>query len=139
MNELFVNRLRLRLRICWLGSVGLLLGGAFLISPAEAHAESDDDFFESKIRPILTERCLNCHSAEKGKTHGGLALDTKQGWEKGGESGPAITPGDIDSSLLIRAVLYGDDGAQMPPEEAGGKLPDAEIALAEAMGSARCA
>ena len=48
-------------------------------------AESDDDFFESKIRPILTERS-DCHSAEKGKTHGGLAPDTKQGWEKGGES-----------------------------------------------------
>ena len=127
MNELFVRRLRMRL--CSLGLVSLLLGGALLILPTATLANSDEDFFESKIRPILTERCLKCHSTEHGKTQGGLALDTKQGWEKGGESGPAITPGDIESSLLIRAVLYGDDGAQMPPEDAGGKLPDAEIAL----------
>jgi hypothetical protein len=113
----------------WLRFVRVILVGIVLLCPAQVSAESDDDFFESKIRPILTERCLSCHSAEKGKTQGGLALDTKQGWEKGGESGPTISPGDVDSSLLIRAVLYSGDGPQMPPEDAGGKLSDAEIAL----------
>ena len=117
------------LRLRWLRFVRVILVGTVLHCPAQVSAESDDDFFESKIRPILTERCLSCHSAEKGKTQGGLALDTKHGWEKGGESGPTINPGDVDSSLLIRAVLYSGDGPQMPPEDAGGKLPDAEIAL----------
>ena len=117
------------LRLRWLRFVRVILVGIVLHCPAQVSAESDDDFFESKIRPILTERCLRCHSAEKGKTQGGLALDTKHGWEKGGESGPTISPGNVDSSLLIRAVLYSGDGPHMPPEDAGGKLPDAEIAL----------
>ncbi|MEN9556270.1 MAG: hypothetical protein RLZZ232_2556 [Planctomycetota bacterium] len=92
-------------------------------------AAADERFFETSIRPLLTERCLGCHSAATGKTQGGLALDTKSGWQKGGDSGPTIVPGDVDRSLLIRAVLYHDDGPQMPPADAGGKLRDAEIAL----------
>ena len=110
------------------GYVLVVLIGIGWSCSAKVCAETDDAFFESKIRPLLTERCLQCHSAEKGKTQGGLALDSKLGWEKGGDSGTAIVPGNVDESLLIQAVLYGD-GLQMPPEEAGGKLSDAEIAL----------
>jgi len=92
-------------------------------------AGSEDDFFEAKIRPILVQRCEGCHSAEKGKTKGGLALDSFAGWQKGGESGPVIVPGKVHESPLIRAIQYHADGPQMPPEEAGGKLPEQEIAL----------
>ena len=92
-------------------------------------AGSEDDFFEAKIRPILVQRCEGCHSAEKGKTKGGLALDSFAGWQKGGESGPVIVPGKVDESPLIRAIQYHADGPQMPPEEAGGKLPEHEIVL----------
>jgi Planctomycete cytochrome C len=49
--------------------------------------------------------------------------------ENGKWPGPAIQPGKVDESLLIRAILYRDDGLKMPPEEAGGKLPESEIAL----------
>jgi hypothetical protein len=90
-------------------------------SPAEDHA-----FFESKVRPVLVEHCYECHSGEK--TKGGLALDTKQGWEKGGDTGPAIVPGKPDESLLIKAVRYHDDDLAMPPKKKGGKLPEAVIA-----------
>lgn len=90
-------------------------------------APADERFFESFIRPLLTEHCLKCHSATTGKTQGGLALDTKSGWQKGGDSGPAILPGDPDGSLLIRAVQYHDDGPQMPPADAGGKLSKKDI------------
>ena len=93
------------------------------------HAETQDGFFEAKIRPILVQRCEGCHSAEKGKTKGGLALDSFAGWQKGGESGPVIVPGKVDESPLIRAIEYHDDGPQMPPDEGGGKLPEREIAL----------
>ena len=65
---------------------------------------ADDDFFESKIRPILVKRCYECHSGEK--TKGGLALDTRAGWQKGGDSGPAIVLGKPDDSLLIKAVRF---------------------------------
>ena len=59
-------------------------------------------FFESKIRPLLAERCYACHGEKKQK--GGLRLDSKGGWQKGGESGPALVPGKPQSSLLIKAV-----------------------------------
>ncbi|MEY4483060.1 MAG: hypothetical protein RL693_512 [Verrucomicrobiota bacterium] len=83
-------------------------------------------FFETKVRPLLVEKCYECHSAEK--TKGGLALDTKAGWEKGGDSGPAILPGKPDESLLIKAVRYHDKDHAMPPQKKGGKLVDGAIA-----------
>jgi len=105
------------------------LGLIILWGTGAQSAETDEQFFESKIRPILVQRCEGCHSTEKGKTQGGLALDSVAGWMKGGEAGPALVPGDADSSLLIQAVRYQDGGPQMPPEEAGGKLNEAEIKL----------
>jgi hypothetical protein len=103
----------------YLASFTLLL--ATHTSFAEDHA-----FFESKVRPVLLEYCYECHSGEN--TKGGLALDTKQGWEKGGDTGPAIVPGKPDESLLIKAVRYHDDDLAMPPKKKGGKLPEAVIA-----------
>ncbi|MDG1894453.1 MAG: PSD1 and planctomycete cytochrome C domain-containing protein [Fuerstiella sp.] len=85
---------------------------------------ADDTFFEAQIRPLLIERCYKCHSGKK--TNGGLALDTRRAWQKGGESGPAIVPGKPDESLLIQAINY--QSLEMPPSDAGGKLNDAEIA-----------
>lgn len=88
---------------------------------------ANEAFFESKIRPLLVTHCYECHSGEK--TKGGLALDTRAGWEKGGTSGPAILPGKPDESLLIKAVRYQDeDDLMMPPRKKGGKLPDSAIA-----------
>jgi hypothetical protein len=93
---------------------------------AAAWADAGNEFFESKVRPLLIEHCYECHSGEK--TKGGLALDTKAGWEKGGDSGPAILPGTPDASLLIKAVRYQDDDLAMPPQKKGVKLPDGAIA-----------
>ncbi|WP_395716675.1 PSD1 and planctomycete cytochrome C domain-containing protein [Prosthecobacter sp.] len=89
-------------------------------------AAQDHAFFESKVRPVLVEHCYECHSGEK--TKGGLALDTKQGWLKGGDSGPAIIPGKPDDSLLIKAVRYHDEDLSMPPQKMGGKLAEEDIA-----------
>ncbi len=94
-----------------------------------AAANEDFAFFESKIRPILVEHCFDCHSGSK--TKGGLSLDSKNGWQKGGDSGPALLPGNPDKSLLIEAVRYHDEDSAMPPKKNGGKLPDAKIALLE--------
>ena len=93
-----------------------------------SHLRGDDGhaFFESKIRPLLVEHCYDCHSGAK--TKGGLALDSKSGWEKGGDSGAAIVPGKPGESLLIKAVSYHDKELAMPPEKKGGKLPDDAIA-----------
>ena len=95
-----------------------------LLAPA-AYSE-DHAFFESKVRPVLVEHCYECHSGVNSK--GGLLLDTRQGWEKGGDSGQVIVPGRPEESLLIQAVLYHDGDLEMPPKKKGGKLPDAVIA-----------
>src|SRR6266571_917752 len=83
------------------------------------------DFFENRIRPIFAENCYKCHNPAKGKIKGGLELDWKGGWEKGGENGPVIVPGNPEQSLLIKAVRYTDPDLQMPPK--GDKLGDEQI------------
>ncbi|MDA0813839.1 MAG: PSD1 and planctomycete cytochrome C domain-containing protein [Verrucomicrobia bacterium] len=82
-------------------------------------AGENEDFFESKVRPLLSERCFECHSEEKQK--GGLRLDSREAILQGGESGPAMIPGDPAQSLLIAAVHYDDSDLQMPPKEKLGK------------------
>ncbi len=84
-------------------------------------------FFRIQILPILQARCFECHSKEH-EIEGELALDSKAAWVRGGESGPAITPGDLKKSLLIQAIRHLDDESAMPPKE---KLPAIEIALLE--------
>ncbi len=91
--------------------------------PAEAQ-NSDIEFFESAVRPLLVERCYSCHSSKAEKLQAGLHLDHRAGVLRGGDSGPAIVPGKPEESLLIRAVRY--EEYEMPPER---KLADHEIKL----------
>src|SRR5580698_7694033 len=88
------------------------------------------DFFESKIRPVLADNCYKCHSAEAEKVKGDLLLDTREGVLKGGETGPAIVPGNPDASLLIKAIRYNDPDLQMPPKNQ--PLSDQQVADLEA-------
>lgn len=83
------------------------------------------DFFENKIRPILVNHCYDCHGPNEAE--GKLRLDSRNGWERGGDQGPAIVPGDPSASLLIRAVSHRDPELQMPPDDAGGRLSDEQI------------
>src|SRR3954453_14081446 len=85
------------------------------------------DFFEKKIRPVLSEKCYKCHSANAEKIKGGLTLDSRDGIRKGGENGPAVVPGKLEDSLLIEAVRYGNKDTAMPPQKAGGKLAESVI------------
>ena len=83
------------------------------------------EFFEKKIRPILTDNCLGCHSAKSKRPAGGLLLDSREGVLRGGASGqPAVIPGDPEKSLLLKAVRYTDAKLQMPPT---GRLTDEQI------------
>ena len=77
------------------------------------------DFFETNIRPVLVAHCYSCHSAEAEGVSGSLWLDSAAGIREGGDSGPAIEPGESSSSLLISAIRY--ESMEMPPD---GKLPD---------------
>ena len=101
---------------------------ALFLAPLALLAAGDDDlFFESKVRPVLIKRCYDCHSTEK-KTKGGLALDSRAGWQHGGDNGPAIIPGDLTKSLVIKAVRYLDKDFAMPPKS---RLPADEVAILE--------
>ncbi|HUG19702.1 MAG TPA: DUF1549 domain-containing protein, partial [Planctomycetaceae bacterium] len=74
-------------------------------------------FFESKIRPVLVQSCYECHSEKAkaaGKLQAGLLLDTRAGSLKGGESGPAVIPGDLEKSLLLVAIRH--ESFEMPPK-----------------------
>ncbi|MCY2984530.1 MAG: DUF1553 domain-containing protein [Planctomycetota bacterium] len=103
-----------------LAGAWVLLGGARLFS--QDSAELRQEYFERKVRPLLVERCLECHSTET-ETNGGLSLDSKVGWSTGGDSGPAINVADWQKSLLWIAVDYRNLKLQMPPDS---KLSDAE-------------
>ena len=83
-------------------------------------------FFTDKVLPVLAENCYRCHSAEGGKDKGGLTLDTRDAMIKGGENGPSLVPGDVEKSLLVKAVTYKDADLQMPPKE---KLSEAQVAI----------
>ncbi|HEX3147846.1 MAG TPA: DUF1553 domain-containing protein [Gemmataceae bacterium] len=82
-------------------------------------------FFEKKIRPVLVAQCYSCHSEEAKKEKGHLLLDTRDGMRKGGETGPAVVPGDVRRSLVIKAIRQTDENLKMPPKS---KLSDEVVA-----------
>jgi hypothetical protein len=84
-----------------------------------------EQFFENKVRPILVEQCVKCHGPKK--EMGGLRLDSAAAMHKGGETGPAVKPGDVEQSLLMKAVRRSGE-LKMPP---GKPLPDASVAALE--------
>jgi hypothetical protein len=90
--------------------------------PKSTPARAGIEFFESNIRPVLVKSCYECHSAMAAKVKGGLYLDSRSGLLTGGESGPAIVPGDPAKSLLIQALHHKE--IKMPKE----KLPANVIA-----------
>ena len=125
-----VKGVQFRIRGQWVCPLVL----AALVLPTIASAGETDPLtpgqaalFEQKVRPLLIERCYACHSAAK-KVNGGLRLDLRRGLMEGGDSGPAISPGKPEESLIIKAVRYQDTDLQMPPD---GKLAAAELAVLE--------
>ncbi len=82
------------------------------------------EFFEQRIRPILANECYECHGTKKHK--GGLRVDFRDGLLKGGESGPALIPGNAKKSLLLRAISHENPDDAMPKDRP--KLGDSVIA-----------
>ena len=96
-----------------------------LLSAAPAPTPAALEFFETKIRPVLAQDCYECHRTG-GKRKGGLALDQRQGLLTGGDSGPAVVPGDPAASLLLQAIRHDSEDLAMP--KAGAKLEPGVIA-----------
>jgi Protein of unknown function (DUF1549)/Protein of unknown function (DUF1553)/Planctomycete cytochrome C len=112
-------------RVSRCGSVVLL--GLALALPVRAGEKGQPSaeaiaFFESKVRPVLADKCYKCHGPAKQK--GGLRLDSRAALAAGGEQGQVVVPGHSEQSLLVKAVQY-DGELKMPPAK---KLAAQQIA-----------
>src|SRR5262245_42771387 len=88
--------------------------GLLLIVAESPAAEPDGlEFFEMKIRPLLVDHCFQCHTEKK---KGNLRLDSRETILKGGDTGPAVVPGQPEKSLLVKAIGYKDAELRMPPK-----------------------
>src|SRR6516162_5465734 len=108
----------------------LLLAVLFLATCAPAGGGDRDqaarvEFFEKKVRPILVGHCYTCHSADT-RPAGGLRVDDRNGLLSGGNTGPAVVPGDPARSLLVQRVTHKDPKKRMPQE--GQPLNDKQVA-----------
>src|SRR5919108_3615913 len=100
-----------------------VLAGASFGGTTAQTSQNAVEFFESNVRPVLAESCFGCHTTT---ATAGLRVDSRDSLLKGGDSGPAIVPGDPDQSLLIKAIRHANDAPKMP--RGGAKLTDAKIA-----------
>ncbi|MBI2689781.1 MAG: PSD1 domain-containing protein [Acidobacteria bacterium] len=100
-----------------------------LISLSAFSQSSDVAFFEKNVRPILVKRCYACHSADT-KPAGGLRVDDRNGLLNGGDSGPAVIPGEPEKSLLIERITHSNPRRRMPKE--GDLVTPEELALLKA-------
>ncbi len=115
----------------WLSTIAILsciiaFAGSGSVCAEDGPTQEQVDFFESKIRPVLVRECYGCHSVEAselGKLRGGLLLDSRDASRVGGDTGPAVVPGDTENSLLLSAIKH--EVFEMPPT---GKLDEAVIA-----------
>lgn len=104
-------------------STGLGAGQAPATAMAPAPTPQQVEFFEANIRPVLMDTCGECHLDDP---EGELRVDSRAALLKGGETGPAIVPGDPDKSLLLHAIRRVEGFPRMPKGKP--KLPDATIA-----------
>ena len=96
----------------------------FCVSGVAVGHDTGNPFFEQSVLPLLQRHCYKCHSHDAKTPEGGLVLDSRSGWATGGDSGPAIIPGQPEASLVLQAISYVDDDLRMPPN---GQLKTAEI------------
>lgn len=115
-----ITAIRLR---CPFVAVITLIASSNIVQADEALNADDVAFFETRIRPVLVEHCYECHSGNSKILRGGLLVDSRDPFRKGGDSGPAFIPSNPNDSLLIKSLRY--ETYEMPPK---GKLPDNVIA-----------
>lgn len=110
----------------WVSAMTMLMVASLsMINLSSRGDDSEISTFQTKILPVLSKKCYECHSKKANKAEGGLTLDTIAAMRRGGDRGPAVVPNDVAESILIDALKYSDDDLQMPPD---GKLPDQVIA-----------
>ena len=105
----------------WFDDVRLEMLGSSLPTMSVAEAA---EFFNTRIKPILSQRCFKCHGNNPDDLSGDLALTADYTIIKGGESGPAVDLASPENSLILEAINY--ESYEMPPD---GKLPQDQIDL----------
>lgn len=110
----------------WLGTLFGVLGVVLCPCSTGAMTSAEKvDFFERRIRPVLVERCEECHGRQSQVLKGGLRVDSRSGLLRGGDTGPSLVPGDPERSLLLKALSHADPDLKMPPK---GRLSDSVLA-----------
>ncbi len=122
VNKEIMNCETERAHSCW---VQAFLAIALFSLPLQGRQDDGAEFFEKKVRPLLSVHCYACHSSTSKPIMGGLSLDQESSFREGGTRGTPIEPGKPASSLLIRAVRHQDEKLRMPPT---GKLSDTDVA-----------
>ncbi|MEA2631134.1 MAG: hypothetical protein QOE66_1353, partial [Chloroflexota bacterium] len=107
----------------WLASAAVTIRPGLAGEEAPAPTPEQVRFFETQVRPTLAEHCFKCHGPDKQKAN--LRLDSRAGALAGGDSGPAVVPGNLEESLLITAIGHADELLKMPPAK---KLDEPKIA-----------
>jgi hypothetical protein len=102
------------LRTLWRAFAAQFISLGVLAVHAQAQETSREDFFESRVRPLLISKCSECHGPET--QWGELRVDSRTALLKGGEHGPAIVPDNPQASLIIAAVERTGD-LKMPPDD----------------------
>src|SRR5215470_4731643 len=76
------------------GLSSVSMRAVLLLAASAACAQTvDTQFFESKIRPVLVEKCYACHSSKLKAPMAGLVIDSKAGLLRGGRLGAGLVPG----------------------------------------------
>ena len=99
----------------------LLLCGSMTL----AQDAADGEVYSNRIKPLLAKHCATCHGSQKQQS--GFRIDSAKGIRDGGDTGPAIVPGDSANSLLVQAIMGAEGTSKMPPEGPG--LTADEVAL----------
>ncbi len=105
-------------RICHLSRFLLILNGVLAVSARGVEPSAADlEFFEKRVRPVLVERCYKCHSKESEKVKGHLLLDTREGWQKGGDGGPPSPPPRSQWRITLQNNVFIGGSVASDPRE----------------------
>jgi len=96
--------LRPQIRVGMTAIVALWVAFPVSAQPRLDPTAEQAEFFETTIRPLLADNCYQCHSAQTAAPFGGLRLDSREGLLAGGDTGPALVPGDAGASALVQRV-----------------------------------
>ena len=110
--------------VAFVAALAIPFAAAQIKLPPAASRKVD---YKQDIQPLLAQKCYSCHGPEVQQA--GMRLDLRQNALRGGDYGPVIKIGDSAASKLIRRVVDGDGGLQMPPT---GPLSEDEIGLLRA-------